>query len=744
MRHQTRSDPPSSLLQCSHYTLLPPRSSLYPPDATTTHYPVSRCTVDMCDHPHSKRLSISRAACADMRSLLIALERLARDPECNSSKTHLAEAQTILRRGKALRLLREDFQPSDFSSLVKSMRGWYAQTIGDMLLCYAIWFSVSTSEKYAALAKYAPASFSDVFRWLELVHPRNDCLHQGYPDRSDVCFPLSQFFVFTEDLMRGMYPYLVDNPHSLRLILDLWLNQSRYIRVTTFQAAGMMCNFANASLQLFEEMSKAEGGQDYFVGEMLRLFKGHSRRRVLRAICENVSFLRKLKPKEDVFKAWGNQLGLARSIVGTPHFRGIVAPKVFVDMSISAASYATQFSTERRMQHTAGEALRMLATLCWQSPHTVNLSRALKAGLFSLLVDYAKMRRLTGSEASADHDFVVKLASTLTQATIVRTFHARHNDLLSPESPDAFVEERFRSVLRAYRTLWPQFALLQESKDWKQSIPCSLSPHPPHFSSNLRFCRCGQRAYCSDKCQRDDWQEYGHRERCDWRQFASDRDGITDPKNVLFRLCLAKRVIERNSVAIAMVINASWREAAKQLYSSDPFELPHPFIVVDLTDVPPDHRAADDFAFRCEVRAVVVDKLPELVHAYDDFHDSYDIHYDTCDAEHDAGDAPHDSIDARRDSGEAHHDNGDAHQDTNDAHHEPSQPDAADRDASPISFVCMPPSALTRVKFRVGDHVVERFVPYMFDWASCLVETTKMQGCRVVLSEPCEASDWTY
>ena len=140
----------------------------------------------------------------------------------------------------------------------------------------------------------------------------------------------------------------------------------------------------------------------------------------------------------------------------------------------------------------------------------------------------------------------------------------------------------------------------------------------------------------------------------------------------------------------------------------------------------------------------MVDKLPELVHAYDDFHDSYDIHYDTCDAEHDAGDAPHDSIDARRDSGEAHHDNGDAHQDTNDAHHEPSQPDAADRDASPISFVCMPPSALTRVKFRVGDHVVERFVPYMFDWASCLVETTKMQGCRVVLSEQADASDWTY
>ncbi|KAL1731036.1 hypothetical protein EV714DRAFT_249590, partial [Schizophyllum commune] len=614
MRHQTvtfitgalqRSDPPSSLLQCSHYTLLPPRSSLFPPDATTTHHPVSRCTVNMCDHPQSKRLSISRAACADMRSLLIALERLARDPECNSSKTHLAEAQTILRRGQALRLLREDFQPSDFSSLVKSMRGWYAQTIGDMLLCYAIWLSVSTSAKYAALAEYAPASFSDVFRWFELVHPRNDCLHQGYPDRSDVCFPLSQFFVFTEDLMRGMYPYLIDNPHSLRLILDLWLNQSRYIRVTAFQAAGMMCNFANASLQLFEELSKAEGGQDYFVGEMLRLFKGHSRRRVLRAICGNVSFLLKLKPKEDVFKAWGNQLGLARAIIGTPHFHGIVAPKVFIDMSISAASYATQFPTERRMQHTAGEALRMLATLCWQSPHTVNLLRVIKAGLFSLLVDYAKMRRLAGSGASVDDNFVVKLASTLTQATMLTAFHARHSDLLSPELTDAFVEEKFRSVLRAYRTLWPQFVLLQQSKDWKQSIPCSLSPHPPHFSSNLRFCRCGQRAYCSEKCQREDWQEYGHRDRCDWRQFALDRDGITDPKNVLFRLWLAKRVIERNSVAIAMVINASWREAAKQIYSSDPFELPHPFIVVDLTDVPPDHRVADDFAFRCEVRAVV-------------------------------------------------------------------------------------------------------------------------------------------
>ncbi|KAL1706375.1 hypothetical protein EV121DRAFT_257285 [Schizophyllum commune] len=711
MRHQTRSDPPSSLLQCSHHTPLPPRSSLYPPDATTascatwtekTHHPFSRCTVDM--------LSISRAACADMRSLLIALERLARDPECNSSKTHLAEAQTILRRGQALRLLREDFQPSDFSSLVKSMRGWYAQTIGDMLLCYAIWLSVSTSKRYAALAEYAPASFSDVFR--------NDYLHQGYPDRSDVCFPLSQFFVFTEDLMRGMYPYLVDNPHSLRLILDLWLNQSRYIRVTTFQAAGMMCNFANASLQLFEEMSKAKGGQDYFVGEMLRLFKGHSRRRVLRAICGN--------PKEDVFKAWGNQLGLARAIVGTPHFSGIVAPKVFVDMLISAAIYATQFPTERRMQHTAHEALRMLDTLCWQSPHTVNLSRAIKAGVFSLLVDYAKMRRLTGSEASADDAFGVQLASALTQATMLKAFHARHSDLLSPELTDAFVEEK---------TLWPQFVLLQQSKDWKQSIPCSLSLHPPHFSSDLRFCRCGQRAYCSEKCQREDWQEYGHRERCDWRQFASDRDGITDPKNVLFRLWLAKRVIERNSVAIAMVLNASWREAAKQLYSSDPFELPHPFIVVDLTDVPPEHRNADDFAFRCEVRAVVVDKLPELVHAYDDFHDSYDIHYDTCDARHDAGEARHDTR-------ETDHDTGAAHQDINDAHQEPSQPDAAD--ASPISFVCMPPSALTRVKFRVGDHVVERFVPYMFDWASCLAETTTMQGCRVVLSEPCDASDWTY
>ncbi|KAI4526524.1 hypothetical protein K525DRAFT_233136 [Schizophyllum commune Loenen D] len=658
----------------------------------------------MCDHPHSKRLSISREACADMRSLLIALERLARDPECNSSKTHLAEAQTILRRGQALRLLREDFQPSDFSSLAKSMRGWYAQTIGDMLLCYAIWLSVSTSKKYAALAVYAPASFSDVFRWFELVHPRNDCLHQGYPDRSDVCFPLSQFFVFTEDLMRGMYPYLVDNPHSLRLILDLWLNQSRYIRVTAFQAAGMMCNFANASLQLFEEMSRAEGGQDYFVGEMLRLSKGHSRRRVLRAICENVSFLRKLKPKEDVFKAWGNQLGLARSIIGTPPFRDIVAPKVFVDMSVSAASYATQFSTERRMQHTAGEALRMLDTLCWQSPHTVNLSRAIKAGVFSLLVDYAKMRRLAGSGASVDDDFVGKLASALTQATMLKAFHACHSDLLSPELTDAFVEKKFRSVLRAYRTLWPHFVLLQRSKDWKQSIPCSLSPHPPHFSSNLRFCRCGQRAYCSEKCQREDWREYGHRERCDWRQFTLDRDGtcrgsINTPCNVLFRLWLAKRVIERNSVAIAMVINASWREAAKhrtynfiRIYSSDPFELPHPFIVVDLTDAPPDHRAADDFAFRCEVRAVIVDKLPELVHAYEDFHDS--------------------------------------------------QPDSAD--ASPISFVSMPPSAPTRVQFRVGDHVVERFVPYMFDWASCLVETTKMQGCRVVLSEQADASDWTY
>ena len=137
----------------------------------------------MCDHPRPSRLSISSVARDDLCKLKRALQGLEGYFE-GRPESFLAEARNLLRRERALRLLREEFQLSDFSSLDLGLQGQYAHTIVDMLHCYAMWSNLSGNPKYAALAQYTPAPFAVMFRWIEPVHPCNNYLHKGCLDRS--------------------------------------------------------------------------------------------------------------------------------------------------------------------------------------------------------------------------------------------------------------------------------------------------------------------------------------------------------------------------------------------------------------------------------------------------------------------------------------------------------------------------------------------------------------------------------
>ncbi|KAL1686308.1 hypothetical protein GGG16DRAFT_118021 [Schizophyllum commune] len=480
-----------------------------------------------------------------------------------------------------------------------------------MLHCYAMWSNLSGNPKYAALAQHTPAPFSVMFRWIELVHPRNNYLHKGCLDRSCICAPLALTFgQYTRAFRPEHIQHLYDNPRDLRLILDLWLNATRYFPVTANRAAEMMCNFAAVASSTYHEMRRLEGGDEVFVGQVLRL-KGRSRRRTLRALCENMVFLLRLKPSEPMYKAWAAHFDQAQLLLSSPSFYGVAAPKVFVDMSVCAAMYVMQFPGELIMQIAARDAVRMLCSLCSLSPHTCNLNRAIEAGVFELVIGYARTGLSFGETTPAyDLVFADKLAVMLTRATVLRTFHARHSDLLTPESPDAFIEERFARVLGAYRTLWPLYLASRRETLWRLSIPCSNPLPPPHTSSTLRICRCGARAYCSKDCQRADWQRCDHRSTC----AHTSREGkpavervrlaeLSASTNVLFSCRLAQGVIQRNHVSIAMMLHASWRNWMQTL-TLTPCMMPLPTVTVDLTDGPPAHRDADDFPFHCEVKVV--------------------------------------------------------------------------------------------------------------------------------------------
>ncbi|TRM57295.1 hypothetical protein BD626DRAFT_412239 [Schizophyllum amplum] len=401
-------------------------------------------------------------------------------------RSAFAKVQTILKRGLAFALLRSPTELHLLSPSDRSVYGPLVIGVMESLGAYTLWYEATTRPEYASLAKDPPVTLEQLFNWIDFVHPKNDWLVPTSKDMNVLERLSTLFATILRRRTKNFAQYVRNEPYSLRLIIDLWLNFHLYITPEMEGATERAPVLIMSTLSLFEDLADVDGGQETFIAQLLALVRG-SRRRVLRCHAAHTAFLERLDFIEGWRWIWKTHFGIASVLTQSEVFHDVVAPRCFIRSLISGTRHCLKTPDYEGMNHVADAVMETIEALISKTSHVTNLRLAIKAGLFPLLVDLE--RQWGGEKAVLTETLRDDVADSLTIASVLRAFHRRHSDLLRPTS-DSFVEKHFVGILRAYRMLWPQYSITRDPQHQQQSIPCSNLTLDEH-TAEIRACPCG-------------------------------------------------------------------------------------------------------------------------------------------------------------------------------------------------------------------------------------------------------------
>ncbi|TRM58466.1 hypothetical protein BD626DRAFT_438114 [Schizophyllum amplum] len=510
-------------------------------------------------------------ALEDLHTLQTELKKMLPNTPVASRNSSFLKVKAILNRGIAFSLLDDDFQNTAPSYESDSV---HVCAIIECLSSFSLWYEVTGRPEYASLAQKKPLELAEVFHWVDLIHPMNGRLIRTTGYERVIGTLTGLFATITRKRIKEFVQFAWSEPHAITLILGLWLNYPTYIELGTEDSTGVAGTGTIAALALFEALDEEEAGEALVVEQLLRL-EGGSRRRVLRRIAEQTDFIRQLDLHSSWRFLWKIHFGMVSTLIHSRQFYDIVAPRALFDSTLAGVRVCLQTPDEEAVVVGVEKAFEMFRFIICNTSHTMNLVRAIKMGVFDVVVD---IEHIWGG-VEKDHDFGdldCVLESNLVIPSVLRAFHARHADLLEPagrsELRRIFIAKRFGNVVRSFRTMWAQYTHAKETRSWKTIVPCSNTITDAAHEAQVRACPCGEAFYCSDKCQRDHWR-VEHRLICHRDDGVWGYGGSLSLDDAVFLTVTSLNVIKRHDAEIKAKLAASLTGDPKPTYGAVRIEL---------------------------------------------------------------------------------------------------------------------------------------------------------------------------